>query len=242
MRSGLPVARSCRSSCTGWPAAWLAEHALVVDAVRHAVLVRDWESAARYAVDDLAIPTLLSGPQTEALHEALAKIPASAEGAAVAVVGAARAVAAEDWKGAASRLQRARELLDQAGGDSWPAGELAVAVVELVRASHTGDAQAALDSAATAQGMIPVQDAGRRRRTGGRLRSCRPVGVLRWSWPVVPTKRPTRSPLLPPCGTCSAGTGRQLRARAGRAAGCAARRPDAVRRARDPGPARLVGA
>ena len=142
-------------------AAWLAEHALVVEAVRHAVLIRDWESAARYAVDDLSIPALLTAPQTEALHEALAKIPPSAEGTAVSVVSAARAVAAGDWKGAAVRLQRARELLDRSPGDPWPAGELAVALAELVRAGYAGDTDAALTSAATVQSMIPVQDSGR---------------------------------------------------------------------------------
>jgi LuxR family maltose regulon positive regulatory protein len=162
-------------------AQWFAENGLVVDAVRHAVLSRDWETAARYAVDDLSVPTLLTTPQTEALHEALAKIPASADGTAVSVVGAARAVAAGDWKGAAARLRRARELLDESAGQSWPASELAVAVLDLLWAGHTGDADAVLESAATAQGVLRVQDSGRlaaHPEINALVQTCRGMGLV----------------------------------------------------------------
>jgi LuxR family maltose regulon positive regulatory protein len=139
-------------------AAWLAEHGLVLEAVRHALATRDWESAARYAVDGLALPTLLTSSPHEALHDALATIPRSAEGTAVAVVGAARAFAAGDGKGAAARTTQAQELLAASGQASWPAGELAVAVLQLVQARRAGDADAALHAAAEAQRLLSIQE------------------------------------------------------------------------------------
>ena len=105
-------------------AAWFAAHDLVADAARHAALVDDWELAARYIVDDLALVSILTGRPSDGLHDVLARLPRSADGTAVQVVTAARALVCGDLKGAAAALRRARELLGATGG-SWPAAELA---------------------------------------------------------------------------------------------------------------------
>jgi LuxR family maltose regulon positive regulatory protein len=142
-------------------AAWLADHGRVVDAVRHAVTIAEWETAARYAVDDLCIFSLLTGRSAEGLQEVLARIPKSAQGSAVSIVCAARAVATGDWKGAAGALTRARQLLPGTREDSWPEGELSIAVVQLVHARQTAAAETALDAGAVAHGLIHVQQPAR---------------------------------------------------------------------------------
>ena len=141
-------------------AGWLSDHGQVVDAVRHAIVTRDWEAAARFAVDDLSITALLAARPAEALTEALAKIPKSAEGTGVSIMAAARAVASHDRR-AASAIRRAQRALADPASESWPAGELAVQVLRLVHARQTGDAGAALDSAAAARVLMHVQDRGR---------------------------------------------------------------------------------
>ena len=40
-------------------AAWMAAHGRIADAVRHCAETRDWEAAARYVIDDLAVARLL---------------------------------------------------------------------------------------------------------------------------------------------------------------------------------------
>jgi LuxR family maltose regulon positive regulatory protein len=139
-------------------ATWLAEHGRVVDAVRHAIAVRDWEAAARFAVDDLSIAVLLATRPPDALTETLAKIPKSADGTAISVVTAARAVAAGDRRLAESCIRRAHRHLADPNGEFWPAGELAVQVLTLVNARRNGDAVTALDAAAATEVLIPVQD------------------------------------------------------------------------------------
>ena len=141
-------------------ATWLADHGHVVDAVRHAIVTRDWDAAARFAVDDLSITALLAARPTEALTEALARIPKTTEGTAVSIIAAARAVASRDRR-AASAIRRAQRSLADPASESWPAGELAVQVLRLVHARQTGDAGAALDSAAAARVLMHVQDRGR---------------------------------------------------------------------------------
>jgi LuxR family maltose regulon positive regulatory protein len=139
-------------------AAWLADHGLVVEAVQHAVMTGDWETAARFALDDLSIVTLLTDRPTDALSEALAKIPSTADGAGASIVRAARALAASDQKGADWCIRRASALLADAAGKSWPAGELAVAVARLVHGRQSGDSEAALESASAATDLLNTQD------------------------------------------------------------------------------------
>lgn len=142
-------------------AAWLADNDLAEEAVRHAVHVSDWESAARYAVDDLAIVPLLTGQPTEPLHDALSKIPTAGGGGAVSVVSAARALAAGDLEGGAAGISRAHEAISGPAASSWPAGELSLALVELARARQTGDVETAFRTATAAQELVGVQDPAR---------------------------------------------------------------------------------
>ena len=135
-------------------ATWLADHGLVVDAVRHATATGDWATAARYVVDDLSVPQLLTAPATDPLAEALASMPKAA-GPAAALVTAARAAAADDWRGVAAGIKRARPTI--AAGEPWPAAELTVTVLELALARRAGDADAALDAAAAAQALVHRQ-------------------------------------------------------------------------------------
>ena len=138
-------------------AAWFAAHDVVGEAVTHAVLVEEWDLAARYVVDDLSVVSILTGRPSEGLHEALAQLPRSADGTAVQVVTAALALMSGDLKGASEGLQRARELLDGTSAESWPAAELAVAVVQLVLARQSGDPDAAFVAGATAQMLLHRQ-------------------------------------------------------------------------------------
>ena len=136
-------------------ATWLADHGLVVDAVRHATAVGDWKTAARYVVDDLSLPLLLTAPASDPLAEALAPMPKVGAGTAGTLVAAARAAAADDWRGVAAGIHRSRRAI--AAGEPWPAAELAVSLLELSLARRAGDADAALDAAATAQAVVHRQ-------------------------------------------------------------------------------------
>jgi LuxR family maltose regulon positive regulatory protein len=142
-------------------AAWFAGHGLVGDAARHAVVVEEWDLAARYVVDDLSVMSVLTGGSSEGLHEVLTQLPRSVGGIAGQVVTAARALSSGDHKGAGTCLQRARELLDAPNTESWPAAELAVAVLQLVLARQSGDPDTAFVSGAAAQALLHMQDPGR---------------------------------------------------------------------------------
>ena len=136
-------------------ATWLADHGLVVDAVRHATAIGDWETAARYVVDDLSLPLLLTAPATDPLVEALAPMPKKAAGTAGTLVAAARAAAGDDWRGVAAGIRRARQAI--ADDEPWPAAELDVSLLELALARRAGDAVAALDAATAAQALVHRQ-------------------------------------------------------------------------------------
>jgi LuxR family maltose regulon positive regulatory protein len=142
-------------------ASWFAAHDLVGEAARHAVVVENWDLACRYVVDDLSVVSILTGRPTEGLHEALATMPRTADGAAALLVNAARAAATGDVKGAAAGLQRARDQLASATADSWPAAELAAAVVEEALARQLGEADRVLTAGALAQSLVHLQDPAR---------------------------------------------------------------------------------
>jgi LuxR family maltose regulon positive regulatory protein len=139
-------------------AAWFAAHDLVDEAARHAALVEEWDLAARFVVDDLSGVSILTGRPSDGLHDALATMPRTAGGAAALIVNAARSAASGDVKGAAAGLDRAREQLASAAADSWPAAELAAAVVELALARWSGDADRVMATSAAAQELVHLQD------------------------------------------------------------------------------------
>jgi LuxR family transcriptional regulator, maltose regulon positive regulatory protein len=139
-------------------ASWFAAHELVGEAARHAALVEKWDVAARYIVDDLSVLSILTGRSSDGLHEALATLPRTAEGAAAHIVNAARSAASGDVKGAAASLEQAREQIASATADSWPAADLAAALVEMLMARRTGDAGQVLTSSAAVQTLVQMQD------------------------------------------------------------------------------------
>ena len=51
-------------------ASWFAAHDLVGEAAKHAVLLEEWDVAARYVVDDLSVVSVLTGRATEVLQDA----------------------------------------------------------------------------------------------------------------------------------------------------------------------------
>jgi LuxR family transcriptional regulator, maltose regulon positive regulatory protein len=139
-------------------AAWFAGHGLVDDAARHAAAVEEWDLAARYVVDDLSVVSVMTGRPSEGLHDVLTQLPRSVDGIAVQVVTATRALSAGDHRGAGACLQQARELLDAPTTESWPAAELAVAVLQLVLARQSGDPDAAFVAGAAARALLHMQD------------------------------------------------------------------------------------
>ena len=139
-------------------AAWFAAHGLVDDAARHAAVVEEWDLAARYVVDDLSVVSVLTGWPSEGLHDVLKQMPRSVDGIAVQVVAAARALSSGDQKGAGACLQQARQMLDGSSTESWPAAELAVAVLQLVLARQAGDPDTAFVSGAAAHALLQMQD------------------------------------------------------------------------------------
>jgi LuxR family maltose regulon positive regulatory protein len=143
-------------------AAWMADHGLVVDAVRLATANGSWETAARYVVDDLSTPLLMTAPATDPLAEALSRMPKVSEGPAGTLVAAARAAAAADWRGVAAGIGRARRLITATSAEPWPAAELAVSLLELMLSRRAGDADAALEAAAAAQALVHRQSAAAR--------------------------------------------------------------------------------
>jgi LuxR family maltose regulon positive regulatory protein len=142
-------------------ASWLAAHGQVTDAVRHALAVQEWELAARYVVDDLAVVAILTGRQSEGMHDALATLPRAADGAAALIVNAARWTAEGDLNSAAAALERAGTKVGADRDGSWPAADLAVAVIEVALARRRGAYDVLLRSGAVAQRLLHIQDPSR---------------------------------------------------------------------------------
>jgi LuxR family transcriptional regulator, maltose regulon positive regulatory protein len=141
-------------------ASWLADHGQLAEAVRHAAATGDWDTAARFVVDDLAVALLMTAPTSDPLAEALTAMPTTATGAGGSIIAAARAAAAGDWQGVTVGVRRARRALAPTSVGPWPAAELALSLLELVRARRAGDADAALEAAAAAQALMDRQAPG----------------------------------------------------------------------------------
>ena len=73
---------------------WCAEHDAPIEAMRHAVIVRAWPSAARTMVD-IAAPEV-SGPEREALRGLVAQLPDAASGGDPEIAAALALVRADD--------------------------------------------------------------------------------------------------------------------------------------------------
>jgi LuxR family maltose regulon positive regulatory protein len=136
-------------------AAWLAEHGLVDEAVHHSVAAGDWDGAARYLIDDLAIGRLLQ-PGRDPLAGVVARLPDHAQGAAASLVRAALAMSVFDLEGCEGHLLRAEDQLKRAGF-SWSAASLALQTVRLTHGAAVADVERSLRAAAAAERLMQLQ-------------------------------------------------------------------------------------
>ena len=137
-------------------AAWMADQGLVEEAVRHSAAAGDWEAAAGYLIDDLAIGRLLlSGG--DPLAEVLARVPRETEGAAASLVRAAMAMGVFDLEACEKHLFRAQGQLDGAPTPRSSAAALALQTVKLSHAVAVGDVDLALGAAASAERLLQMQ-------------------------------------------------------------------------------------
>jgi LuxR family transcriptional regulator, maltose regulon positive regulatory protein len=137
-------------------AAWMADHGLVEEAVRHSVAAGDWEGATRYLIDDLAIGRLLL-PGPDALSGVLARMPDGTEGAAASLVRAALAMAVFDVEVCEAHLVRADEQLNGARTPRWSAAALALQTVRLAHDAAVGNVERGLGAAAAAARLMQLQ-------------------------------------------------------------------------------------
>ena len=162
-------------------AKWMFDQGLLAEAVRHAVATQAWEAAANYIVDDLAIGQLLVERGPGALTDLVVNLPDDAEGVAVSLVRSALAMAGLDVEGCAEHLAHAQALLGGAGEAPWPAAELAVNVLVLVRARAVADGAVALDAASVVQRLLRQAQPGRLARhpeLAALVAACRGAALL----------------------------------------------------------------
>jgi LuxR family transcriptional regulator, maltose regulon positive regulatory protein len=137
-------------------AAWMADQGLVEEAVRHAAEGGDWEGAARYLIDGLAIGRLLL-PGGDALADVLARLPSDTGGLSASLVRAALAIAVFDVERCEEHLVRAERELDRAGTPNWSAAALSLQLVRMTHAASVANVEAALGAAAAADGLLHQQ-------------------------------------------------------------------------------------
>jgi LuxR family maltose regulon positive regulatory protein len=136
-------------------AAWFADQGLVEEAVRHSAAAGDWESAARYLIDDLAIGRLLL-PGADAISGVLARLPEDIEGAAASLVRSALSMAAFDVEACEEHLVRAETHL-AGSATRWSAAALALQTVRLTHAAAVANVQSGLGAAAAADRLLHLQ-------------------------------------------------------------------------------------
>lgn len=137
-------------------AAWLADEGLVEEAVRHSVAASDWEGAARYLIDDLAVGRLLL-PGRGPLSDLLARLPEGTDGAAASLVRAAQAMAVSDVEACGEHLIRAEGQLGGARTPHWGAAALALQTLRLTHSAAMADVERALGFAASAERLLHAQ-------------------------------------------------------------------------------------
>ena len=140
-------------------AEWFAGEGQLEEAVRHAAAAEDWEDAAGYVVDGLAIGRLLATPGAGALSEVFSRLPRGQTGVAVSLVRAAEAMSRGDVASCAGHLNSAREQVTDAR--PWAAADLSSDVLSLVLAVALGDFDKALEAAARAEQTLDLASRGR---------------------------------------------------------------------------------
>ena len=133
-------------------ARWLWRNGTLLEAVSQAAAAGDWALAARIAVEELAVGTLLDPRAGGPLAEAFRPMPASAapQEPPQLIVAAAMALRRAQDDAGATRLAGAERLLER-----LPAGEelpsrMAVALIRMALARHDGDLGAAAQASAHA--------------------------------------------------------------------------------------------
>jgi LuxR family transcriptional regulator, maltose regulon positive regulatory protein len=137
-------------------ASWMAGQGLVEDAVRHCAAAGDWEGAARYLIDDLAVGRLAL-PGADALPSVLARMPEDTEGAAASLVRAALAMAVFDVETCAENLAGAQAQLDRVRSPHRSAAEFTLQLVRLVHAAAVANVEVGLGAAAAAERLLRLQ-------------------------------------------------------------------------------------
>ncbi|MEV7181321.1 LuxR C-terminal-related transcriptional regulator [Kitasatospora sp. NPDC093679] len=137
---------------------WLHDAGRLADALPHAAAAGDWETAADWLVDDLAVGQLLAGLDAARLGALFARMPERADGPAVALVRAARALARWDVDRGLAHLGRADELAPPGTGSA--AARLSSAVLRVLAARLLGSAdmaENAAESAAELEHEVPEE-------------------------------------------------------------------------------------
>ncbi|MEV8092803.1 LuxR C-terminal-related transcriptional regulator [Kitasatospora sp. NPDC085879] len=129
-------------------AGWLHAAGRLADALPHAAAAGDWEQAAAWLVDDLALGQLLGGLDAARLGALFTRMPEQAEGPAVELVRAALALARWDVDRGLAHLGRAEESAPPGTGSA--AARLSGAVLRVLAARLLGSADMAENAAETA--------------------------------------------------------------------------------------------
>lgn len=137
-------------------AAWMADEGLVEEAVRHSAAAGDWEGAARYVIDDLAVGRLLL-PGADGIAHLLARLPDDTEGPAASLVRAALAMAVFNEDACQEHLSRAESQLKRARSPHWSAAALTLHIVRLTLSAALADVEQALAEAASAERLLHMQ-------------------------------------------------------------------------------------
>ncbi|MFC9583565.1 LuxR C-terminal-related transcriptional regulator [Streptomyces yangpuensis] len=132
-------------------ARWLAGTGRLTEAVVQGAAAGDWPFAAGQLVDALAIGRLFTGLEAEQLNRAFAPLPAEAEGAAPALVGAAARLVVQDLPGYEDAVRRADSQL---GPGSGAAARLSRAFLGVLAGRATGDPVATERAAADAERVL----------------------------------------------------------------------------------------
>ncbi|MEU8591058.1 LuxR C-terminal-related transcriptional regulator [Streptomyces sp. NPDC048664] len=145
-------------------ARWLSRAGQLAEALPHAADAGDWEQAATWFVDGLAIGRLLTGLDSEHLDALFSRMPPDASGPAADLVRAARELAHHDLERGLGHLDRAERAVPEGDGPGTPALRLSCALLRVLAARMTGSAdraEAAADDVTAAGHGIPAENLAR---------------------------------------------------------------------------------
>ena len=160
-------------------ARWLASAGAVGDAIRNAVAADEWETAACFLVDDLAIAEIICAARGS-MGDLFAGMPEHAGGAAAAIVRSALALAAGDDTAARRHVRAATAHPFEA--DSWVAGAVSAAFLEALLAEARDDVDAVMQAAdETKQRLadVPSERTGARPELMARLEAAKAAAFAR---------------------------------------------------------------